>query len=888
MGCAFFNFEGATYREDHIPGQGDLVDSPQFSPVTGTYDSDQNISISSTTAGATIYYTTDGSTPSTASNVYQAPIQVAGDGTNITIKAFAIKEGLAESAVETAIYTINYNQVSTPQFSVAAGTYSSDQSVVITTTTAGATIYYTTDGSDPTMASSIYSLPILVSGNGTSMTIKAMAVKSGMINSTVSSAIYSITYPAVATPAFSPIAGTYDADQNVIISTSTSGATIYYTLDGSAPTIASSIYSVAIPVAGDGTIMTIRSFAVKDGMSNSMEASGSFTINYSQASTPQFSVSSGTYGSNQSVAISTTTTSATIYYTTDGSNPTLTSSVYSVPISVSGDGTSMTIKAFAVKSGMTDSIIATGIYNILYAPSSLSFTGSLYKFILNTAISSLTPTFSGTVTSCSSTPALPTGLSIGTSTCIISGTPVSITANDSYTITASNATGSTQTVIDIAVNGPPGTLDVTFNGQGFVTHHNAAGGNGIENGNGIALQLDGKILVAGSSVNSSGNDDMCVWRFNSNGDLDTTFNDPDGAGGAPGFGYVCHNSAAGGNSSDIADDIVLQPDGKIVVTGVSIAGQGNYDSAVWRYNADGTLDLTFNGTGFVTYDIAGGSAGDLPRSISLQSDGKIVITGNSWNGSNNDMFIMRLNTDGILDTSFNGLGYVVHNNAAGGNGDDIGFSIKINPDGKILVTGLSWSSNASNDMVVWQYNSDGSLDSTFNGTGYFVHDNAAGGNGHDCGISLALQIDGKVLVTGYSWSSIATNYMIIWRLNANGSLDTTFNSSGYAVHGNAAGGNSTDSGHSVLIQSDGKIVIAGESRNLAGNDDMVIWRYHPNGTLDTTFNGIGYAVHNSAAGGGSSDFGVASAMQSDGRIVVGGYSMNSSGNYDMTIWRYWP
>ena len=182
-----------------IPGCSNIVTTPKvatptFSPVAGTYATDQTVTISTTTSGATIYYTTNGDTPTTSSSMYSSPISIAGNGTSKTIKAIAVKTGMTNSDVASASYTINYSKVATPTFSPAAGTYTTDQTVTTSTTTSGATIYYTTNGDTPTTSSSVYSSPISIAGNGTSMTIKAIAVKTGMTNSDVASASYQIKY----------------------------------------------------------------------------------------------------------------------------------------------------------------------------------------------------------------------------------------------------------------------------------------------------------------------------------------------------------------------------------------------------------------------------------------------------------------------------------------------------------------------------------------------------------------------------------------------------------------------------------------------------------------------------------------------------------------------
>ena len=161
------------------------VATPTFSPVAGTYNDAQNVTISTTTTDATIYYTIDGTDPTTTSSVYSAAIPVTE---NTTIKAYAVKDGLTDSEIATAEYVINY-KVATPTFTPAAGTYNEAQNVTITTETDGATIYYTIDGTDPTTESNLYSEAVSITET---TTLKAIAVKEGMTDSEIATAEYTI------------------------------------------------------------------------------------------------------------------------------------------------------------------------------------------------------------------------------------------------------------------------------------------------------------------------------------------------------------------------------------------------------------------------------------------------------------------------------------------------------------------------------------------------------------------------------------------------------------------------------------------------------------------------------------------------------------------------
>jgi hypothetical protein len=162
---------------------GPLAATPVFSPKAGTYTTAQSVTITDVTAGAAIYYTSDGTTPTTASNLYGGPVTVSSTQ---TLKAMAVASGYGNSAVGSAAYTI---VAATPVFSPKGGTYTTAQSVTITDVTAGAAIYYTSDGTTPTTASNLYGGPVTVSST---QTLKAMAVASGYGNSAVGSAAYAI------------------------------------------------------------------------------------------------------------------------------------------------------------------------------------------------------------------------------------------------------------------------------------------------------------------------------------------------------------------------------------------------------------------------------------------------------------------------------------------------------------------------------------------------------------------------------------------------------------------------------------------------------------------------------------------------------------------------
>jgi hypothetical protein len=580
---------------------GSVTQTPVFSPAGGSFTTAQQVSLSDGTAGAVIYYTIDGSVPTTSSSVYSSPISV--DSGAVTIKAIAQASGFNASSVGSATYTIQLAAAAAPTFSPGTGTYTSAQSVTLSDATPGATIYYTTNGTTPTTSSAVYSSAIAVSTN---TTLEALATAPGFAQSAVASAAYVIqsggsgninfaggfpnasglqlnsvakvnsnfleltdggtleatsafwttpvniqafttnftfqlssaaadgftftvqgvgptalggdggslgygpnpntgstggiaksvaikfdiysnsgegtdstglfingvppTTPAVdltssgivlssgdtisaqlvyngttltlnltdtvtnktfshaftvnipttvggntayvgftggtggstaiqnietwtftsgttqvaADPIFSPLPGTYTSAQNVSLSSATTGATIYYTVDGSTPTHSSTVYSG--PIVVNGTSLTIRAFASATGYQDSPVVVGTYQIQAaaSPAATPTFTPASGTsFSSTLSVTIADTTAGASIYYTTNGSAPTTSSQLYSGPFTISA---TTTVNAIATASGFTQSAQGSASYTYTPLTSGAPVSDEFNSASLNTSV----------------------------------------------------------------------------------------------------------------------------------------------------------------------------------------------------------------------------------------------------------------------------------------------------------------------------------------------------------------------------------------------------------------------------------------------------------------------------------------------------------------------
>ncbi|WP_139294955.1 DUF4347 domain-containing protein, partial [Planktothrix tepida] len=410
-----------------------------------------------------------------------------------------------------------------------------------------------------------------------------------------------------------------------------------------------------------------------------------------------------------------------------------------------------------------------------------------------------------------------------------------------------------------------GDLDTSFGGgDGIVT---TPVGTVDAYGWSVAVQGDGKILVAGYSYNST-NSDITLVRYNGDGTPDSLF------GG--GNGIVTTPVGAAG---DEGWSVAVQGDGKILVAGYSYGfNNNNTDFALVRYNANGTLDTSFDTDGIVTTAV--GSSYDLGRSVAVQADGKILVAGNSFNDSNNNDFaLVRYNTNGTLDTSFDADGIVTTDLSSS---YDEGWSVAVQADGKILVAGDSFNDSNNNDFALVRYNTNGTLDTSFDTDGIVTADlSSLDGSGY----SVAVQADGKILVAGQSYnSSNSTNDdFALVRYNGDGTPDSLFGG-GDGIVTTDFGTSYDDVGRSVGVQGDGKILVAGYSYNNGIDSDIALVRYNADGTPDSLFGGGDGIV--TTAVGTSYDLGRSVAVQADGKILVAGFSNNGSNNWDIALVRY--
>jgi uncharacterized delta-60 repeat protein len=390
------------------------------------------------------------------------------------------------------------------------------------------------------------------------------------------------------------------------------------------------------------------------------------------------------------------------------------------------------------------------------------------------------------------------------------------------------------TVIALA---SPGGLDPSFNGTGAVI---TPFGTGQDTASAVIIQPDGKILAVGDTFGATR--DFALTRYNTDGSLDSSFD---------GDGKVTTDFS---NSSNAAYAAALQTDGKIIAAGNSVGARVAF--ALARYNQNGTLDTSFGVAGKVTTNVFNGCS-DTAYAVAVQADGKIVAAGTTdcSGGSHSSLAVVRYDPDGSVDSSFGTNGGVAITFDIFVN---VATAVVIQPDGKIVAAGSSYSTSSGN-FAVARFNPNGSLDTTFDGDGKVITDFGSPVSvTNDHAYGMTIQADGNLVVAGYSNSHFA-----LARYSTDGSLDTSFGGTGKVI---TDFGGIDEVAFGVTIEASGKIVAAGYS------SDGIIYssalaRYSTNGALDPKFGNNGkvlFTINN------KSSEALAVAIQADGKIVAAG------------------
>lgn len=326
----------------NITGGAGVVAQPTFSPNGTSFNPTIAVSMATATAGATICYTTDGSTPAASTpgtcshgTTYSTAITLSS---TTTLKALATLSAETNSSVYSQTYTLSATPtVATPVFTPPTSTFSGSLTVSISCSTPGNTIYYTTDGTTPTTGSPVYSAPFSIT---TTTTVQALASASGYTNSAVGAAVYTSSN-ITATPTFSPLSGAFTGTISVAISDTTPSSSIYYTTDGSTPTTGSTLYTGPISVS---TTTLVQAIAAAAGLSNSAVGAATYTLS---GGVPQIIPGPQKFATTLVVAI---TGPGVIHYTTNGTTPNSGSPVYTGAFTISS---TTIVQAISIAGGTT-------------------------------------------------------------------------------------------------------------------------------------------------------------------------------------------------------------------------------------------------------------------------------------------------------------------------------------------------------------------------------------------------------------------------------------------------------------------------------------------------------------------------------------------------------
>jgi uncharacterized delta-60 repeat protein len=386
-----------------------------------------------------------------------------------------------------------------------------------------------------------------------------------------------------------------------------------------------------------------------------------------------------------------------------------------------------------------------------------------------------------------------------------------------------------------------GELDLNFGDVGFFTTENNSE---IDNANCLTISDNDEIYVAG------GNDNFSMIKLMADGTFDTTF-------GNQGQVIISFDGFRAG-----VNEIILRPDGKIILAGNVYVSGGEYNFGIVLLNQDGSLDTSFNETGKLVFDFDENI--NYLYAAALQNDGKIVVAGQCGTFSNADFAVARINPDGTFDNEFG----VEGKQRINIQGDDRGRCVAVQNDGKIVLGGYSYPVSENNSwFTAVRLTTDGQLDTTYNTDGKVIA-KVASSFGNDTVHDMIMQPDDKILMVAESYIGSSQDIGVV-RFTTDGELDTTFSGDGKF---NTSMVGTTDYPRAITLQTDGKILISGSyfttpQRNLA------LLRLTSAGELDTTFSQDGKANYIVPGNNGVSVGKM--KMQSTGQILICGSIFNN-------------
>ncbi|MCC6938284.1 MAG: hypothetical protein IT226_08685 [Flavobacteriales bacterium] len=348
------------------------------------------------------------------------------------------------------------------------------------------------------------------------------------------------------------------------------------------------------------------------------------------------------------------------------------------------------------------------------------------------------------------------------------------------------------------------------------------------------------------------------------GTLDPSFN---------GTGYVIDPV----NNLDAGQKILVQPDQKILLIGMSFDAQYVARAQVYRYNPDGSRDTGFGINGVFTYELD--FEADLYSAV-LTADGKIILAGSTTDYQTYRLLLIQLNADGTLDDSFAGTGVLAQSvSVVVDNAEDMAYDLALDADGNILVCGSSYDANYIRRPIVVRFTPDGQLDTGFGTNGVASIPAGVGSSGFR---GIVVQADGKILASGFFGAGLQWFELLLVRYEADGSLDASFGNAGVVQYNY---GNVDDEGYDLALAPDGSILVAGVTVTQTYNYSALLMKFTADGAVDISF-GTDGAVEEDL-----NNFDLASNVSwiSDGTIIMAGSSgVGPPNGFDMAVWKYLP
>lgn len=405
--------------------------------------------------------------------------------------------------------------------------------------------------------------------------------------------------------------------------------------------------------------------------------------------------------------------------------------------------------------------------------------------------------------------------------------------------------------------GPCIVYDAGFSGDGLYTFEYSKPLYGIEAANAVIRDASGRLVAAGYTDFAEANGDMIVWRLNSDGTPDTSFG---------GLGFAVHNGAgsAGNNTIDRGNDAAIDASGKIIICGTSKYMYGA-NAVLWRFNGNGSLDTSFNGTGFVVETT--GYADKIFSTTAAGVSGTVYAAGvfDTMSMPGKEMAVWKFNQDGTRDNSFSSDGFFTHDIATG-SGTDRADEMLLDSEGRLLIMGKAGDGRNIDSWAnaIWRLMPDGTLDTTFNSTGYLTF--GGWGANYDIKGGIKELASGKILAAGPDYLS----GIGLWSFNQDGSVDTSFGGGdGFVTVAGLQSGTV-----SIDVYTAGRIIVAGK-----GAYGTEIHRFLANGSVDTSFNNYGYVRYARASAN--------AVTAAGGKIAVAGSLEGATAsNSRMAVWQY--